>query len=80
MCILIIYELNNFDHALGVMSQTRVSGGNRTHDPHAYSLAHYPQDYQGTQKQKVVHIVSHSSGLKILFIENRFIAFQTIPH
>ena len=34
--ILIIYEQSNFDHLLGVVSQTRVSGGN-------YSL-----DYQGT--------------------------------
>ena len=25
----IIYELRNFDHALGIVSQTRVSGGNR---------------------------------------------------
>ena len=46
--ILIIYELSNFDHLLGVVSQTRVSGGNRTHDPHANSLAHYTLDYQGT--------------------------------
>ena len=46
--ILIIYELSNFDHLLGVVSQTRVSGGNRTHDPHTNSLAHYPLDYQGT--------------------------------
>ena len=30
------------------MSQTKVSVGNRTHDPHANSLAHYPLDYQGT--------------------------------
>ena len=47
--ILIIYELSNFDHLLGVVSQTRVSDGNRTHDPHTNSLAHYPLDYQGTQ-------------------------------
>ena len=46
--ILIIYELSNFDHLLGVESQTRVSGRNQTHDPHANSLAHYPLDYQGT--------------------------------
>ena len=44
--ILIIYELTNFDHALGVVSQTRISGGNRTHD-HSNSLAHYSLDYQG---------------------------------
>ena len=37
--ILIIFELSNFNHMLGVVSQTRVSGGNRTHDPHANSLA-----------------------------------------
>ena len=50
--ILSIYELNNLDHMLGVVSQTRVSGGNRTHDPYANSLAHYPLDYQGTQGMK----------------------------
>ena len=33
---------------LVVVSQARVSGENRTHDPHANSLAHYPLDYQGT--------------------------------
>ena len=46
--ILTICELSNFDHMLGVVSQTRVSGENRTHDPHANSLANYPLDYQGT--------------------------------
>ena len=35
-------------HVLGVVSQTRVSGGNRDHNPNANSLAHYPPDYQGT--------------------------------
>ena len=44
--------MSNLDHALGVVSQTRVSGGNRIHDPHANSLAHYPLDYQGTQYKK----------------------------
>ena len=39
-----IYELINFDHLLGVVLQTRVSGGNRTHDPHTNNLAHYPLD------------------------------------
>ena len=43
-----IYELSNFDHLLGVVSQTRGSG-NRTHDLHTNSLAHYPRDYQGPQ-------------------------------
>ena len=47
--ILILYDLSNLDHVLGVVPQTRVSGGNRTHDPQANSLAHYPPDYQGTQ-------------------------------
>ena len=32
---LIIYELSNLDHTLGVVSQTRASSGNRTHDAHA---------------------------------------------
>ena len=44
-----LFILDNLDHTLGVVSPTRVSGGNRTHDPHANSLAHYPLDYQGTQ-------------------------------
>ena len=47
--ILIIYELNNFDHMLGVVSAARVSSGNRSHDPHSNSLAHYPLGYQATQ-------------------------------
>ena len=34
------YELSNFDHVLGVVSQTRVSDGNRIHEPHANGLAH----------------------------------------
>ena len=36
-----MYELSNLDHMPGVVSQTRVSGGNPTH---------YPLDYQGTHK------------------------------
>ena len=32
---------------LDVVSQTRVSGGNRTHDLHGNSLAYYPLNYQG---------------------------------
>ena len=35
-----------FDHMLGVISQIRVSGGNRTHDLQANSLAHYPLDFK----------------------------------
>ena len=35
-------SMSNFDHVLGVVSQTRASGGNRTHDPHVNSLAYYP--------------------------------------
>ena len=33
-----MYELSNFHHVLGVVSQTRVSGGYHTHDLHAVSL------------------------------------------
>ena len=47
MYIEIIYELSNFDHVLSVESQARISGGNRSHDPNANSLAHYPLDYHG---------------------------------
>ena len=32
--ILIMYELCNLDHVLGVDSQIRDSGGNRNHDHH----------------------------------------------
>ena len=40
---------------LGIVSQTRVSGGNRTHDPHANSLAYYALDYQGTHCRCILH-------------------------
>ena len=48
--ILIIYELSNLYHVLSAVSQIRVSGGTRTHDPHANSLAHYTLDCQGTPR------------------------------
>ena len=48
--ILFIYEQSYFDQVLGLMAQTRVSRGNRNHETHANSLAHYSQDYQGTQE------------------------------
>ena len=53
--ILFIYELSIFDHLLGVVSQTRDSGGNRTHDPYTNSLAHYPLDYQSTLNEIIFH-------------------------
>ena len=61
------YIPNNFDHLLGVVSQTRVSDGNWTH---ASSLAHYPLDYQSTQKKK--------KGLKCrsCWIQTNFTPFQ----
>ena len=37
--ILIIHELSNFYHVLGVVSLAKVSGGNRSHDSQANSLA-----------------------------------------
>ena len=43
-----MYELSNFDHVLIVESQSRVTGVNRTRDPHANSLAHCPLDYRRT--------------------------------
>ena len=57
--ILIIYELSKFDLVLGVVSQIRVFGGNRTHDLHANSLAHYPLDYQGTHHFRLCVAVFH---------------------
>ena len=53
--IQIIYELSYLGHVLGVVSQVRVSDGNRTQDPYAYSLAHCPLDYQGT-KSGIIHL------------------------
>ena len=44
-----ICELSNSDHVLGIVLQTKVSGRNRTHNPHAKNLAHYSLDYHGTQ-------------------------------
>ena len=63
--ILIIYELSNLDHVdHGVMSQIRISDGNRNHDPHANSLAHYPLDYQGTKFYKLFQInVGNFNGI-----------------
>ena len=43
--ILIIYELSNCDHVVGIVSQNRVSDGSRTQDFHTNSLALYPIDY-----------------------------------
>ena len=57
--ILIIYELSNFDQVHGLVSQTRDSGGNRIHDSHGNSLAHYSLEFSfkenvaGAQKQQV---------------------------
>ena len=48
--ILIIYKLSKFNHVFGVVSQTRVSGGNRTHNPNDKNLTHYSPDCQGTHK------------------------------
>ena len=51
-----MYKLSNFDHVLGVVSEIRVSGGNRIYDSQANTLAHYPLDYQHT----LFHILFHS--------------------
>ena len=47
----IIYELSNFDHVLGVVSENRTSDRNRTHDPQANNLAHDLPHYQSTRKR-----------------------------
>ena len=44
-----VYKLSNFAHILSVVSQASVSCSNRTHEPYANSLAHYPLNYPGTQ-------------------------------
>ena len=51
--MLILYKLSN--HVVGVESQSRVSGGNQNHDPHANSLVHYPLEYKGTQYLKITY-------------------------
>ena len=51
------YELSNFDHVLGVVSQTRVSDGNRIHDPTANSLAHCLLDYQSTNQRNMFSFI-----------------------
>ena len=58
--------MSNFDHVLGVVPQTRVFGGNRTHDPYAISLAHYLLDYQGTREITVLDYSEHSHIKKII--------------
>ena len=45
--ILIIYELSNLDYLLGIVSQTRDSGGNRTYDPHTISPITIPTRLPG---------------------------------
>ena len=55
---------------LGEVSQTRVSGGNQTHDPHANSLARYTLDYQGTQRRLLL--------CHIFKIINNYIIINTI--
>ena len=42
-----MYELSNFDHVLDVLSQTKVSGGNQTHNPKTNSLAQDPKRTAG---------------------------------
>ena len=64
-----MYELSNFDHVLGVMSQSRVSGGKRTHDPYANSLVHYSLDYQGTPKVMLLSKILHNF---LLILQNNF--------
>ena len=54
-----------------VVSQTRVSGGNRTHNPHANSLAHHPLDYQGT----VFIYLSITLQLEIIYMVAKYLFF-----
>ena len=64
---------------LGAVSQTRVSGGNRTHDPHANRLAYYPLNYQGTQlPQHIVEKVTKFvlNGIRKVFLISLHIKMQ----
>ena len=56
-----MYELSKLGHVLGVMSQTRVPGGNQNHHPHTYSLTHYSLDNQETQLMLIHLSVSRIS-------------------
>ena len=61
--IVIIYELSNFDYVLSIVSQTRVSGGNRTYGPNVDNPPHYSLDYEGTRRRR--NIFSHFVLLEI---------------
>ena len=70
--ILIIYELSNFEPVLGLVSQTKDSGGNRIHDRYANSLAHYPLDTTALKTITVLFIYKYlySDYLNIVNIFN----------
>ena len=53
--------MSNFDHVLGIVSETRVSGGNGTHCVHANSLA---LGYQATLMTKM--FANKSKKLKFI--------------
>ena len=72
-----MYELSNFDLVLDVVSQTIVSGGNRTYDPHANSLVHYPLDYKATQTVGFLYIYYPLTKL-IGVTVNRAVSYITV--
>ena len=76
-------SMSDLDNVLGVVSQTRVSGGNRTHDPYANSLALYPLDYQGTLREEILNSVGSQNlrGLNMLSgaLICSYVAIEQIP-
>ena len=60
---------------IGVVSQTRVSGGNRTHDTHTNSLAHYPLDYQDTHI-KFLFLINFLMYMKVVYYIFSFFFFK----
>ena len=63
---------------LGVEAQTRVSGENRTHNPHANSLAHYLLGYQGTLSQILLAIYRLKFEPQVIFNLGILISFDSV--
>ena len=65
-------------HVLGVVLQTRVSGGNRTHDPHANRLAHYTLDYQYLFSHFILIIIDFELQKQFTFTDFIMVLFIKI--
>ena len=73
--ILIIYELSNFDHVLDVMSQTRLSSGNQTHETHTNSLIHYPLYYYFTQSAVINQCCCEYAWIQVVIFQYSWLTY-----